>query len=280
MGREIEMFWKKAGLLSIILAALAIVGYAQTSVKQRAHSANAQAPMTPGYLGVGVQDLTDEKAKALNLKDNSGVEISAVTDGAPAAKAGVRVGDVILEVNGQKVTGREQFAELIAANAPGTKIALAVARISGKLSIAATVETRPPGFTPGIVPQSIVPLSQEDLQMMMAAQAAVASSGAQPIGFVGESLGSQLAAFFGVQEGVLVQAVGERTPADRAGLKAGDVIVKVNGMPVATPREISGAVRQSSRKTVVFTVVRNKKEITLSLEMACDFGRPPLAQDL
>jgi S1-C subfamily serine protease len=103
-------------------------------------------------------------------------------------------------------------------------------------------------------------MSAEDLQAMI-------TGDAPRVGFTGEGLGSQLAGYFGVQEGVLVQTVYEKTPAERAGLKAGDVVIKVNGMPVANPHEISGIVRQA-KKAVVFTVVRNKKEITLNLEIA------------
>ena len=90
--------------------------------------------------------------------------------------------------------------------------------------------------------------------------------------FDGEGVGPQLAAFFGVQEGVLVQMVYEKSAAERAGLKAGDVITKVNGMPVASLREISGIVRQANKKLVVFTVIRSRKEFTLNVEIA--WNRP------
>jgi len=243
--------------------ALAIVGYGQTT-KQRANSANLQ--VSSGYLGVGVQGLTDERAKALNLKDNSGVEVKTVTEDAPAARAGIHMSDVILEINGQKVDSSEQFTESIVGKAPGTKISLTVARNGVKQTMAATLGVRPPDLPMnaapqnGMIPTPFGPMAPGDLQAMITGEA-------PRIGFLGEGLGSQLAEFFGVQEGVLVQTVYEKTPAERAGLKAGDVVTKVNGMPVASPREISGIVRQA-KKTVVFTVVRNKKEITLSLEIA------------
>jgi serine protease Do len=77
-----------------------------------------------------------------------------------------------------------------------------------------------------------------------------------------------------VKERVLVRSVTPRTPAERAGLKAGDVVVKVNGTPVTSQREISGLVlRSSGKKTVTFTVVRNKEEMTLNVEAAAN-GQP------
>ena len=78
------------------------------------------------------------------------------------------------------------------------------------------------------------------------------------------------------EHGVEVKIVDENSPASKAGLKAGDVVTKVNGMPVARPGEIAGIVR-ISKKAVVFTVVRNKKEITLNVEIARNdnlFGQP------
>ena len=87
------------------------------------------------------------------------------------------------------------------------------------------------------------------------------------VGFEGETLTPQLAEFFGVREGVLVRTVSEKTPAAKAGLKAGDVIVKVSGTPVSSTREISGLIR-AIRRNVTFTVIRNHKEVLLNVELA------------
>ena len=97
------MFWKKAGLICIVLAALAVVGYGQTSGNQRPRATNLQVAVPSGYLGVGVQEIGADRAKALNLRETAGVEVTSVTENAPAAKAGVHVHDVILEVSGQKI---------------------------------------------------------------------------------------------------------------------------------------------------------------------------------
>jgi S1-C subfamily serine protease len=90
------------------------------------------------------------------------------------------------------------------------------------------------------------------------------------VGFEGESLNAQLAEYFGVKQGVLVRSVNANTPAEHAGLKAGDVVVKVNGTPVTTPREIIALVRANRRKGLSFTVVRDKKQISLNVEIAED----------
>jgi S1-C subfamily serine protease len=90
------------------------------------------------------------------------------------------------------------------------------------------------------------------------------------LGIEGESLRSeeQLADFFGVKEGVLVKSVRKNSAAEKAGLKAGDVVVKVDDSTVATPQEITRALRAlGSKKTFTVTVVRNKKEMPLTVTM-------------
>ncbi len=253
-----RLFWQKTGLIAIVLAALAIVGYGQTT-RPRARSANMGA--ASGYLGVGV----------LDTKDHSGVEVSALTDGAPAAKAGIHVKDVILEINGQKVDSPEDFTNSIVSKAPGTKINLTVSRGGVIQNMAATLGTRPLDLPMGGPPPGAFagPISPEDLQRMITGDAPM-------VGFDGLPLSRQLADFFGVKEGVLVVEVTPNTPAEKAGLKAGDVVTKVNGIPVTAPREITGIVRQT--KKLVFTVVRNKKEVTLNLEIA--WNRQPFDHDL
>lgn len=277
------MFWKKTGLVCIVLAALAIVAYGQqTTTKQKARSATLQGAAA-GYLGAAVEGLSETRAKALNLKDNAGVEVTKVTDDAPASRAGIKVGDVILEINGQKVDSGEEFTNVIISKTPGTKVSLTVARNGVKQTMTATLGVRPPGL-PMMVPSTstpqgvtiqtpfgpMSPMSPEDFQAL------IAGNVPRPL-FAGEALGEQLAAFFGVHEGVLVQMIYEKTAAERAGLKAGDVVTKVNGMPVANMREINGVVRQTNKKAVTFTVVRDKKEITLTVEIA--WNRDPNDRD-
>ena len=88
------------------------------------------------------------------------------------------------------------------------------------------------------------------------------------LGVEAESLGSQLAVYFGVKEGVLVRSVLDNTPAEKAGIKAGDVITKVDGMMVTAPSELSGAVRNASgKKTYSIELVRDHKPVTVSVNV-------------
>ena len=86
------------------------------------------------------------------------------------------------------------------------------------------------------------------------------------LGVEAESLSPQLADFFGVKDGVLVRSVIENTPAQKAGIKAGDVITKVDGSPVTSPSELSGAVRTASaKKAYSLEVVRERKAQTVTV---------------
>jgi S1-C subfamily serine protease len=114
-------------------------------------------------------------------------------------------------------------------------------------------------------------LTPEEMQMAIAAANAVP---APRLGFYVVEMMPQLSSFLGVHDGLLVESVTPGTPAAKAGLKAGDVVTKVNGIPVSTEREIIGIVRQAG-KNVSFTIVRNKKAMTLSVKIA--WNRDPWA---
>src|SRR4051812_727275 len=121
------MFLKKTGLTCIAALALEAAAFAQAPPPPPAAPSTPKAPRavrgysvtTPGmnsrrgYLGVGVAEITEDRAKALKLSNDSGVEVKHVDDDSPASKAGLKESDVILEVNNQKVDDVEQFVKSI-----------------------------------------------------------------------------------------------------------------------------------------------------------------------
>jgi serine protease Do len=261
------MFLKSSFILFIAATAAA---YGQTSSPQRAHSATLRRIADRGYLGVGVIELTPERAKELKLSNDNGVEVKRVDADSPAARAGLRENDVIVEVNGKPIEEVEQFVRQIGEAAAGTKVNLTVWRGGSKMTLVATLDSRPAGPVFVVPDDAIppVPPVSPDVPFTRNGQLSALMGQSPLVGFEGETLTEQLAQFFGVKEGVLVRTVSPRTPAERAGLKAGDVVVKVNGTPVTSPREISGIVHSVGRRTVSFTVVRNKKEVSLEVEIA------------
>jgi serine protease Do len=91
------------------------------------------------------------------------------------------------------------------------------------------------------------------------------------LGIEAEALDGQLGEFFGVKEGVLVRTVNKGSAADKAGIRAGDVIVRVDDAKVATPADISAHLRGLRGRSVSVVVVRDRKEINVMLSAA---GRP------
>ncbi|HTC87376.1 MAG TPA: PDZ domain-containing protein [Bryobacteraceae bacterium] len=215
------------------------------------------------YLGVNLAEIDANRAKELKLKEDYGVEISRVEENSPAEKAGVKTGDVVLEYNGQRVEGMEQFGRMVRETPPGREAKLTISRNGAVQTLTAVLGLRkfpfsgnfPPGFE---VPEFHMP----DIPQIFT------TIRSPMLGVEAESLGTQLAVYFGVKEGVLVRSVLENTPAQKAGIKAGDVITKVDGMAVSAPSELSNAVRAANaKKTYAIELVRDRKPVTLSVNV-------------
>ena len=265
-----------------VIVGLIAISAAPGMMAQNARRVMVQRSGT-SYLGLGAVEVTPERAKALNLKEERGVEVAHVQEDSPAAKAGVKEGDVVLEYNGEKVEGVDQFIRLVHETPPGREVKMAVWRNGKNENLTITVGSRrgtvietPSGAVtiPPIPP--IPPMPPIDIpRFEMSYQSPL-------IGIEGESLApqGQLADFFGVKDGVLVKSVVRNSAAEKAGLKAGDVIVKVDDSKVTSPREITSVLRSNRNKnTFTLTVVRNKKEmpVTVTLPDHNGLAIPPLA---
>ena len=240
-----------------------------------AASLSAQVTVQVGnssYLGIGVADITADRAKALNLKKVRGAEVTNVAKDSPADKAGIKEGDVVLDYDGAAVEGIEQLTRLVRETPIGRQVKISVWRNGAAQTLTATIEARKgtvirsdrfPMATPFLnLPQIELPRFQMTWQNPV-------------LGIEGESLRSQeqLAEFFGVKQGVLVKLVRKNSAAEKAGMKAGDVVVKVDDSTVATSQEITRALRAlGSKRTFTVTVVRNKKEIPLTVTLEAQGG--------
>jgi serine protease Do len=277
---------------AVLAATLVVPGaFGQNSAvrPRRVEVMTANAP----YLGIGVKDIDNESAKKLNLKDVRGVEITQVEENSPAAKAGIKEGDVVLEYNGQPVEGGEQLSRLVRETPVGRQVKVGVWRNGSMQTLTASVEPHKGGMIfangngPFVMPPEIhFPEQMQGMRIPNVEMPGFAMTGMSPmLGIIGESLSSeeQLAEFFGVKEGVLVKSVNKNSAAEKAGIKAGDVIVKVDDEKVGTSREITSALRSArSKKTVTVTVVRAKKEmpVTVTVEAAGPVGSPVRAGSL
>jgi len=155
----------------------------------------------------------------------------------------------------------EQFGRLVKETPPGREVKLTVSRNGALQTLTAVVGSRKFHFAVNLPPIEIpdIPPLPDIPQIFTATRSA-------RLGVEAEALGPQLAGYFGVKEGVLVRAVLDNTPAQKAGLKAGDVITKLDGTEVTGPGELSSAVRAaSSKKSYSVELMRDRKLMTLTV---------------
>jgi serine protease Do len=242
------------------------------------------AGMNGPYLGVGVRDVDADAAKKFNLKEVRGVEVTSVDENSPAAKAGVKDGDVVLEYNGQPVEGRAQLSRMVTETPIGRTAKLGVWRNGSMQTLTATLEEKkgPTILTGGggfVMPD----MGQfEQLRNMKIPEFDMPSFSmtyqSPMLGIMGEPLSheEQLAEFFGVKDGVLVKSVTKNSAAEKAGIKAGDVIVKVDDTTISSTQNITKALRDARpKKTVTVVVVRQKKEVPLTVTVeTASMGSP------
>ena len=225
------------------------------------------------WLGVNLKDVTAEKARDLKLPGEYGALVEHVDADSAAAKAGLHKGDVIVEFAGERVRSEAQLRRLIRETPAGRTVSLQVIRNGQAQTLSAKLEARKNQFyfqTPEVnIPEiNVSPGFGEPFK----AFGLMFDSGKPSLGITGEELSTQLATFFGVKQGkgVLVSEVVMGSPAATAGLKAGDVIVAVDGKDVATVTELRKALEIKSgeeKRKLTLTVVRDRHEQSVPVEL-------------
>jgi serine protease Do len=178
-----------------------------------------------GYMGIGISDVTPENAKFFHVENNEGAVITQVEDGSPAAKAGLKIGDVITELDGQKVSDASQLQIEVGQKEPGSSIRLGVLR-DGK-----TID----------VPVMLEEMGSRDHE----GKEVGSNSNGKPRWGLGltdmtPELREQLQAS-GDVHGAVVEQVQPGSAADNAGLERGNVIVEVDRHPVQTAADVQKA---------------------------------------
>ena len=230
------------------------------------------------YMGVDIADVTAERLSALKLKEEHGVEITMVDQDAPAGKAGVHEHDVIVSLNGSAVESAAQLRRMIKETPPGRVVTLGISRDGQPLNIKVQLADRRKSmaWTPGTpefkfeMPQ-LPSLPEMDLPVSV-----VIAHSSLRSGLMVENITRQLGDFFGVKDGkgVLVRSVEKGSRSEKAGFRAGDVVIKVNNQPVNDTSDFMHGLRSSSGGTASVTVIRDKKEqnLTLTLPARKDSG--------
>lgn len=204
-----------------------------------------------GMLGVGIQDVTSELAENFGLKEIRGVIVNSVASASPAAKAGLKQGDVITSVNGAVIKDGNELRNKVAQTPPGTVVTV--------------------GYVRGGSDQSAkVTLSEFQAKNDAAGDAV---PGAEPmpgkLGLTLQPLTPQIAAQLDLKDlasGMLVADVQPGGPADEAGIVAGDVIIEVNRQTVKTSVDVQSAMAKSKTNSILLLI--NRKGQTLFVTVA------------
>lgn len=231
------------------------------------------------WLGVETREVTAENVKEFKLPGERGVVIGKVLEDSPAAKAGLKENDVITEINGQRVEGAAQFRRMVREIPAGRSVQLTVWRNGHSQTIATTLgkmqegrrvrisKAAPQVFNfrvpemPEVSPMPDIPsLEWEGGNLML---------GRPRLGIDAEDISGQLGAYFGAPdgEGILVREVNPGSAAEKAGVKAGDVITSLNGEKIHGLGELRSKLAGNDGKTVKLGVLRNKNALTLDVEI-------------
>ena len=238
-----------------------------------------------GWLGVEITDVTSDQAQQYKLPEPRGVVVMSVDPDGPAAKAGLKEKDVILSYGDEKVEGVVQFRRLVRETPPGREIHLSVSRDGNSQSISVTLASRQQQFSQeegpvwhGNLPQmppmppmpnvrSFSEMPDSDRDFLYISPRAI-EFGTPMLGISAEDLSGQLGAYFGTPngEGVLIREVKTGSVAEKAGLHAGDVIVKLDDKSVRNLHDLRADLREKSdQKTVQVGVLRKGSSVSVTV---------------
>jgi serine protease Do len=194
-----------------------------------------------GYLGVRIQELTRALAQSMHIDTTEGVLVADVSKGSPAAKAGLKRGDVILALNGRPTHDPGQLRNIVAMSAPGTKVPVQILRDNKRREVSIELGELPRAQT-----------------------AARAGEEAQPpvrLGFNVQNLTPELAQQLGYSdtEGVVVAQVDPRSEAYQAGVRRGMVIREVNHQEVSNTQDFRQAVQKAEQDQQLLLLVESQQ---------------------
>ena len=234
---------------------------------------------TQGYLGVWVDDVDSEKAQALKLKETRGAVITLVDHDAPAGQIGLRVNDVVLQLNGQTVEGAEQLRRMLKEIPSGRKVSMEFSRNGDVQTVSVQlVDHR-------VMEHDVwnkLNKHDETLAQQTPAMGVLPGAGDAPlpgmfnmpiwganlnVGALVEPMGAQMAEYLGVPSGLIVKQVARKSEAAASGLRVKDVILRVGADTVTTVSDWDRALRSNQGKPVQVTILRDGKQQTLTLQV-------------
>jgi serine protease Do len=247
-------------VLCLGLTAAFVLGKPQSrQSKNESESTRTEKPSKTAWLGVMTQTVDEDIADAFEVEVDYGAIINDVLEDSPAEKAEFKEGDVIISFNGNKVWDSDDLTDFVEDSEVGDKATIGIMRDSKEMTIAVELGSRPRGMAwaerNNGTPRTFFHSGPDDMQVFH-------WGGGGYIGVQLSELTDQLGDYFGVAdgEGVLITGVSEDSPAEKAGLLAGDVITAVNDNEVSDYGQVKEIVSESEEgDKLAVTIVRGKK---------------------
>ncbi len=232
-----------------------------------------------GYLGVDLSDVDKEKAQALKLKELRGAVITLIDHDAPAGQIKLQINDVVLKLNGQPVEGAEQLRHMLREIPAGHKVTLEISRDGNiftqvvELADRKLIEQKAwkqitdNGLLSGSGPGMGILTGDGDAPIGGGSFHWWLMGSSLNVGALVEPLTAQMADYLDLHNGLMVKSVARKSAAAAAGLKAHDVILKVGAEEIATIADWERALHSNEGKPVQVTVLRDKKQQTMTLQV-------------
>jgi len=238
-GPLFNMEGKVIGINTAIVAQGQGIGFAIpiSMAKTILPDLKAKGKVTRGWLGISVQDITEDIAKNMKLKDRSGALISDVFKGDPADKAGLKSGDIITEINGKKVKDTHELLMMIAAFRVGETVKIKILRDGQEKEVSLAVAER-----------------KEQ------AEVAAAGETGQAFGMVVQEITPEIAKHLGLstKKGVIVVDVQEGSTADEVGIQPQDIVLQVNKVKISSMKDYVTEIGKAGDKGILLLIKRGK----------------------
>jgi len=233
-GPLFNMEGKVVGINTAIIAQGQGIGFAIpiNMAKRMLPDLKTKGTVVRGWLGISIQDVTEDIAKAFKLKERKGALIAEVFEGDPADKAGLKAGDIIIELNGKKIQNSHELLIMVADLRVGEKVAVKVLRDGQEKVFYVTVAERK--------------------------EEKVAAATGEYFGLTVSDITPEIAKALGLtsRAGVIVTDVKEGSPADEAGIRVQDIILQVNKVKINSVKDFQREMAKEANKEGVVLLIK------------------------
>jgi serine protease Do len=249
-GPLLDMDGRVVGINTAIIPYAQGLGFAipVNMAKQIMNDLVSYGKVRRGWLGISVQNLTKEFAEAYDIREKEGIVVGDVFSNSAAERAGLRRGDVVISVNGEKAKDVAEFVNKIRSFGPNTEVKLEVVRRDKKITLTAKLDEIP------------------DSEGTVASDGSSRSDALSGIGIGVSELTPELRRQYRIESrtGLVVTEVAEGSPAQSAGVREGDLLLEVNGNKVSSLSQLGSSGKKGSR-SMALLIERNGRTFFISL---------------